>query len=67
MALSLSLSRPIELQASLSSLFIEAGSFSLFARFERPQAGHWWEVSRWERGTGLKIIAGPLVIEAGNG
>lgn len=64
MALALS-SRILNIEASISHLFLEADRFSLFASFQRPLKGSpLVELSKHERGTGRRIVLGPLLIDA---
>ena len=65
MTLSLSLPRALSLQASPSHLFIEAGRLSFFATLQRhPEGSPLAELSKHARGTGCRLILGPLLIEA---
>ena len=65
MTLSLTLPRAFNLQAGLFHVFIEAGRLSFFATLQRqPKGSPLAELSTHERGTGWRLILGPLLIEA---
>jgi hypothetical protein len=53
-----------ELAIHRNSLFIEVGKFCLFASFWAPKGSPRWEASRHEAGRGVRLIAGPLMIDA---
>lgn len=64
MAASLFLSSSFEVAVSRSYFFIQAGRFCLFVGFDVPEGSPRWEVSRHERGHGVRVIVGPLLVDA---
>lgn len=65
MALTLSLPHTT-IEAGAAHLFIESGRFALFACLQRPIKGFpLVELSKHERGTGRRLVVGPLLIDAG--
>jgi hypothetical protein len=64
MALALSPFNAVTLEAGIAHLFIESGPFSFFASLQPPKGSPLLELSKHERGTGRRLILGPLMIDA---
>lgn len=67
MSLTLTIGPSFEFAMSRSSLYLEAFGFELAitpASVSAPGSS-WWEVSRYELGTGWRVVLGPLCVELG--
>lgn len=65
MARSIFLSPCFEVAVSRSYFFTQYRRFSFFAGFAVPAGSPRFEVSRHERGHGVRLIVGPLLVDAG--
>ena len=64
MALTVTLPRTFSIEAGMSHVLVEAGRLSFFACLQRPlNDSPLVQLSRHERGTGRRLIVGPLMVE----